>query len=196
MTRHDVDVLIERDGDGLIRRAGAAWMETSPSAEQMLIAVCAGSLLATVGGGLWALATRDLNPVLVLGLVGLIGSVILIIWKPGPSRAVYFHADGRIQTPFGIAYRSSLPGLGGHHRDIVSIEARAQHDQPQVEGGWERMFEVIVLFYGGDLICVSRDLHEWVALKAAAQLTIALNSIRREQADDALTTYAAWVAAD
>jgi hypothetical protein len=180
MGRHNVEVKTERDADGHITRIGASWTETRPGLEQLLISIGVASLFAVVGGGLWALAVKNMHPVLECGLFGLIAAIWLLFGTPGNQRALYFRADGRMETPFGIYHRSSLPAIGGHYRNIVSIEARAQHDQPQVEGGWDRMYEVILLSKGGDLICLSRDLQEWVALKAAAQLNRALIELRRE----------------
>lgn len=46
---------------------------------------------------------------------------------------------------------------------------------------WPKLYEVIMVSSGGDLITLSRNLPEWVALKAAAQLTHALNNLRRDR---------------
>jgi hypothetical protein len=192
MSRYDVVQKTERDAKSQIIKSGARWAETRPGLEQFFLVAFTASGFAVLFGLLWAWLGSQMNPLLGYGLVGLIGSACLIRYVPGEARAVYFKADGKMETPSGIYYRPDVTVLGGHHRTIVSIEARLQRDQPKVEGGWNPMYEVIMLSSGGDLICVSRNVLEWVAIKAAAQLTQSLNTVRREQADTAMNGHDAW----
>ncbi len=180
MSKHDVELKIVRDADGHIISAGARWAEARPVIEHMLRVMAVGSVFASALGFL-CLAVAGMNPLLVLGLLGLLVSLVLLFDMPGEPRGVYFQADGGMQTPYGLCHRPNLPAIGGNHNSLVSIEARMQRDQPSQRG--ERLFELVMLSKGGDLILVSRSLHEWVALKAAAQLTHALLAIRTEQAD-------------
>lgn len=180
MSRYDVEVNVERDADGRITRGKVAWAETRPWLNNMFLMVGTMAMFATAAGVLWLLAAQTMNPLLGYGLLGLGASAWLLFGLPGEKRAVIFLPDGQMLTPHGIYYRPMLPAIGGHHSHLVSIEARLQRDQPE-QGG--QMFEVIMLSQGGDMICVSRNLHEWIALRAAAQLTQMLNRIREEQAD-------------
>jgi hypothetical protein len=187
MSKYLVETETQRDENGRITRTGASWTETSPWLEKLLLKLIAVAVFATLGGTVWAMAAGALNPMLIGGLLGDLAAIFLLLFLPGSERAVYFYADGRIITPHGISYRPFLGEIGGGHEHIVSIEARTQHDQPAFDGGWARMFELVIVSVGGDLICVSRNLREPVALKAAAQLSQSLAAIRK-QAPDAFTT--------
>jgi hypothetical protein len=180
MSKYDVELKIERDAEGKLMYAGAHWAETLPSLEHALMFTCVVSVFLIVVGLIW-LAAAGMNGALGFGFLGLILSVGMLLLMPGQERGLYFYADGRMQTPWGIYYRPHLPAVGGNHSNIVSIEARMQREQPQ-QGG-SHLFEVVMLSSGGDLIWLSRSLHEWVALKAAAQLTQALTLLRREEID-------------
>lgn len=177
MSNRDVDVRYDRDDTGKIVRAGASWGETRPFLEQFSIKAGMGSFVLLLGGFVYP-------PMLGFGIVGLLISLGVLFFLPAPERALYFQNDGRMITPHGIFYRPMSPQIGGHHDHIVSIEARMQRDQPNADApNWDKMFEVIILSNGGDLIILSRNCHEGDALRAAAQLTHALNDIRRERGD-------------
>lgn len=175
----DAETTYDRDTNGLIYRAGASWQETRPGFESLFQACAVSSVFLAGAGGLWAMAAGEANPVLMFGLVGLLFSAGLLSYTAKPERALYFLFDGRMMTPFGIFHRKSLQSIGGSHAHLVSIEARMQRDQPNEN--WEKMFEVILISNGGDLIVLSRNMPEWLALKVAAQLTHALNNLRRDR---------------
>ena len=183
MFDHTITPRTVRGSDGRIVLSGVSWDETSPWLEDLLLKLVTLAVFAFVVGLIWAFAARELNPALIGGLVGGLAAFGLLVFMPGASRSVYFHADGRMETPNGIAHRPFLHEIGGSHAHIVSIEARPQHNQPGAEGGWERMFEVVFVSAGGDLIYVSRNLREWGAFKVAAQLNQSLAAIRREAPD-------------
>jgi hypothetical protein len=184
----DVTTTYDRDEDGLIIRAGARWGESRPTLERFAISLLVMSMFATLIGLVYL-------PVLGWGLIGLLVVIVIAFYIPPAERALYFSNDGRMLTPHGIFYRPELEKIGGHHDHIVSIEARMQHDQPnRDEPNAARMYEVILISNGGDLIVMSRNLFEQDALKVAAQLNHALNRIRKERAESGMIEHeGAWV---
>lgn len=174
-SRRSVEVTYDRDADGRIIRAGASWGETRPRTEQFLTRVAMGSVFVS----LFSFFAPQFIP---LGLLGLVGSLGFLFFMPPPMRAVYFTHDGRMLTPHGIFYLPFSGQIGGHHDNIVSIEARMMRDQPNSDApNWEKMFEVVIVSSGGDLVIVSRNTPEATALKAAVQLTNALQAIRKDR---------------
>ncbi len=167
-----VQVTYKRDDDGLITRAGAAWEEERPHTKGFLLSCVVASLFTLLIGLL-------VPPLLVFGLIGIVTSVWLLVSIRGPQRAVYFDDEGEIHVPFGTATYGRMSRVGWHSDEVTSIEARMQYPQPKIEGG-ARMFEVILVSSDGELIAVSQNLTEEVALKAAAQLTKALGQLRKE----------------
>ncbi len=184
MSKYLVETETHRDENDRITRTGASWGETQPGLEQLLMMFGGLGFMAALAGGAWMLLARSPNMLFLGGVVVFGGAIWTLVKMPGRPRALYFHPDGVMETPHGIYYLPGIGAIGGDHAHIVSIEARAQHDQPRIEGGeWERMYEVIIISRSGDLVCVSRNLKERVALKAAAQLSQSLAAIRRESAD-------------
>ena len=166
-----VDVTYKRDDDGLITRAGAAWEEERPQTESFLLSCVVASIFTLLAGLL-------VPPLLVFGLIGLVTSGWLLVSIRGPQRALYFDDEGQIDVPFGTADYAGAR-VRWHSDEVVSIEARMQHPQPKTEG-MSRMFEVILVSADGELVKLSRNLHEETALKIAAQLTKALGQLRKE----------------
>ena len=180
MSNYEVVTSTERDANGRITRTGASWGETRPNVEQLIMMLCALGFAATFFGLLWAMFA-GLSLLLAGGIVAIGAALWMTVKLPGRPRAVYFHHDGLIETPHGIVHLPSIEAIGGTHEAIVSIEARPQQHQPRVEGTeWPRLYEVIIISGGGDLVLVSRNLRENIALKAAAQLSQSLAALRKE----------------
>ncbi len=177
MSRYEVEEDVEYSDDGSIAQAGTLWAETRPGTDALLTAISAMALLAVIAGLIWLFGNGTLNPLLGYGAPVLMLSFWLLTRLPGQVRSVYFGADGSITTPHGLHHRPSQRKIEGDHRHIVSIEARIQRDQQQ----GTQLYEVMMLSRGGDLICISRNLQERIALKAAAQMTHMLEVVRREQ---------------
>ena len=177
MSGYDVEKTVERDVDGRIARIGVTWAETRPFVDKVVIKAWVLSVGLLIMGLLWA-AFGGFNWMLGLGLIGAVGAFVLLRTMPGNPRALYFRAGGRMETPYGLFYFPNNPTMTGNHAQIVSIEARLHHQDRETE---EKLYEVAVLFVTGDLVYLSRNCMEWVAIKAAAQLTHSLNELRREQ---------------
>lgn len=186
--RMEVTTTYDRDEDGLIIRAGANWAETRPTMNGFAMSLMMASIFGLLIGFVYL-------PVLPWALMGLAVGGFMIFFMPPPERALYFSNDGRMLTPHGIFYRPGQEKIGGHHDHVVSIEARMQHDQPnRDEPNAARMYEVILISNGGDLIVMSRNLFEQDALKVAAQLNHALSRIRKERADSGMIEHeGVWV---
>ena len=181
MSNYQVVTSTERDTNGRITRTGATWGETRPNVEQLIMILGAFGILGTLFGLCWAVLAKAPNPLLFVGIAAMGGALWMTVKLPGRPRAVYLHDDGLIETPHGIVHLPSIEAIGGTHEAIVSIEARPQQYQPRVEGTeWPRLYEVIIISQYGDLVLVSRNLRENIALKAAAQLSQSLASLRKE----------------
>ncbi|RYG25529.1 MAG: hypothetical protein EON93_22135 [Burkholderiales bacterium] len=191
MNRLGVVPKVERDADDRILWSGVQWGEDTPGLDSFFICIATMAFAAIIMGLAWLLFTSQFTALLVWGFLVFAGCFAVFWYLPGSPCSIYFHTDGRIQTPYGIVHRPGLAWINGTHKHIVSIEARPMREQP-ANGVMGHYFELVMLWSSGDLV-VSRNLKEWIAIKAAAQLTHALTGLRREKADTAEVEYeGAW----
>lgn len=125
MSRNDVELKIDRDADGRLLGAGVQWGETRPSIEHMVIVLGVISFFVT-GLGFIGLYAVGMNPLFTWGLFGLAFAIGVLVFMPGAPRGVYFRADGRMTTPWGIYYHPHISQIEGNHDHVVSIETRVQ----------------------------------------------------------------------
>lgn len=177
MKNFDLKRIREHDANGQLIQSGCLWQEQSLGISSAFLIVAA----STIGPFVLAVALMSSGSFLAGFLTLFIGPIVvgLTLWAaiPRPSCGLIFERDGTMRTPHGFPGYRRREIVTGHHDDVVSLEAK-----PSGGPGNVQMFQVRMLFKSGDLVILSEHLHEAAALKVAAQLSRALEDLRRSVA--------------
>lgn len=168
--------IIERDKDGEIIKAGAAWNENTFYGSPLgfagrVLGFLAGALMAILGVFMLSFA----NHLPVLGhFIALITGVpgIILMWavfRKQPKRSLLFHRDGRIETPQGLKNEKTARVWGPQwkHENITAVEAVGQ----------DQAWRVDFIFAKGDTVTISSGLDREEARKVAIMLKEAWGSV-------------------
>ncbi|HEV7276529.1 MAG TPA: hypothetical protein VGN80_09605 [Devosiaceae bacterium] len=179
MTRFQCEKIREHDDKGRLVKSGAEWREKRWWLALFGVGVfclgVAGLLLAWMFDHLYPGHPAAFNTALLSSPLLLLG----IMWA-GPSswrkRALIFHADGRMEMPYGLPYHPFRRAIEGHHKVLISIEQERHADHTSSVTG---------ISTGGDSVGIAKDVTKYQALKVAVQLTRALNELRQDLASGA-----------
>lgn len=185
MLEASYEPVLEHDGQSAISATGLEWTQLHYAVVQtgaMALAIAAfGGAISAVG---WLVNEQHRGP-WESALFWLAAAAAITLWLINRfglrKSALLFHADGRIEMPYGRPYRRFQKWIDGDHVHIVSIETQ-QSDVPanMREGG---PFDVCMYAENGDTIYVAVGVQRREAHKIAVLLTNALTRLRDSKAN-------------
>jgi hypothetical protein len=161
--------IIERDKDGEVSKVGAEWNENTFYGSPLGVVLrvfgfLGGAIMAIIGAFMlnWASTLPVLGHLLAI-ITGIPGLILMAsVFRKQAKRALLFHRDGTIETPYGIASDKSarIWGSKWKHENVTAIEGVGQ----------DQAWRVDLIYAKGDTVTISSGLDREESRKVAIML--------------------------